>query len=258
MDGNDDGDGDALASVNTDAVLVFQGGGICNDGDLTVVSSIISANSIASTIKNGNNNGNNCGNNNQEDKDGRANGNAVSGFIGMEGGGIVNLDSLDVNGCVLSANFISSSIANGTGDGDNDGQNDNAHNNCGINCGDAVFGDIEIYGGGLGNSGTATIESSEIFGNVLSSTVTNGKNNGQNDGTGSTGADGQGDGDGLDGTLEMFGGGTANAIGATLTFDSTTVTANSIHSNPSSGSGDTTLDGKVIDGTVSINGINKF
>jgi len=261
MDGNNDGDGDALASVNTDAVLVLQGAGICNNGDLTVRASTISDNSITSIIKNGNQDGNNCGNNNQEDKDGRANGNAVSGFVGMEGGGIANFDILDVDQCVLVANLITSNIANGNNDGDSDGQSDGAHNDCGINCGDAVFGDIEIYGGGIGNSGTATVHSSTIAGNLLSSTVSNGKNDGQNDGGGtpaSTGTDGQGDGNGIDGTLEMFGGGTANAVGATLTLNSNTVVANSIHSSPATGSGDTTLDGKVINGTVSVSGANSF
>jgi hypothetical protein len=258
MDGNDDGDGDALASVdNTVDVLVLHGAGIHNVGDLNVSSTIVVGNSITSTIHNGNTDGNNCGNNNQESGDGRANGNAVSGDVLFAGGGIANSGPLDVSKCTLAANFITSSIANGTGDGDNDGQNDGANDNCGINEGDAVFGDVEIDGGGIGNSGTATVHSSTIAGNLLTSTVTNGTNNGQNDGTGSTGADGQGDGNGIDGNLEVHGGGAGNTGTFTLSTDSS-VTGNVIHNTPASGAGDTTLDGKVVNGTVTVSGTNKF
>ena len=261
-DGNNDGDGDGLASVdNSVDVLVLHGAGIHNNGDLSIISTFLTANSITSTILNGNNDGDNVGNNNQESNDGRANGNCVSGDILLAGGGIANSGALDVNKSFLMGNLLISTIANGKNDGDNDGQSDGANDNCGNNCGNAVGGDVEIDGGGLGNSGTATVSSSTIAGNLLLSTVTNGKGNGVNDGGGSpasTGTDGQGDGNGLNGDLEVIGGGTANATGGTLTLNSTTVKGNVIHSSPSSGSGDETLDGKIVNGTVTVNGANSF
>jgi hypothetical protein len=259
MDGNNDGNGDALASVNNSVdVLFLQGAGIRNDGDLTVTSAAIAGNFITSTIHNGNNDGDNNGDNNAESNDGRANGNAVSGGVLFAGGGIANSDMMTLTKCILAANLISSSIANGNNNGNNDGQNDGAHNNCGINCGDGVFGAVEIEGGGIDNSGTAALHSSTITGNFVGSTVTNGNGNGQNDGTGSTGADGQGDGNGVDGDVMVVGGGTANPGAGTLTLTSTTVAGNFIHSGPTTGSGDTTLDGQVVNGAVTVSGTNSF
>jgi hypothetical protein len=257
-DGNNDGDGDALASVdNTIPVLQLLGGGIHNAGNLNVTSTTFLSDSIGSNIRNGNNDGNNCGNNNAENSDGRANGNAVSGGIHFSGGGIENSGALNVSKSTLIADSLYSSIANGSSDGSNDGQNDDAHNNCGINCGDAVFGDVEIDGGGIGNSGVATASSSKIFTNLLFSLVTSGKNDGQNDGTGSTGADGQGDGDALDGNLNLHGGG-ISSDGLFSPGSDITITANAIRSVPNTGSNDTTLNGKLINGTITISGINKF
>jgi hypothetical protein len=250
-DGNNDGDGDSLASDYT-----VHGGGIHSASTMTISSTVLSENSITSTVRNGNNDGNSNGDNNAESEDGRANGNAISGDVLIAGGAIANSDMLTVNKCVFIANSLKSTIANGMGDGNNDGDDDGIFDDCGINCGDAVFGDVEIDGGAIGNSGTATVSSSAIAANSISSTVTNGKNNGQNDGAGSTGADGQGDGNSVDGDLKVVGGGTANA--GSLTFDSTIVVGNTIHSGPSSGSGDTTLDGKVVNGDVTVSGANSF
>jgi len=251
MDGNNDGDGDALAND-----LTLHGGGIRNAATLTITSTVLSGNSLTSSIRNGNGDGNNNGNNNAENQDGRANGNGVSGDVLVAGGGIANSDMLTVTKCILTVNSLKSTIANGSNDGDNNGNDDGSFNDCGINCGDAVFGDMELDGGGIGNSGTATVTSSYIIGNSAASTVTNGTLDGNNNGDNSTGTDGQGDGNGVDGNVKVIGGGTANF--GTLTFDSTTVAGNSIHSSPTNGSGDTTLDARLINGIVIVSGTNSF
>ena len=254
--GNNDGDGDGLADD-----LTVHGGGIHNAGTLTVTSSVISANTITDTIHNGNGDGNNCGDNNAESGDGRANGNCVTGDVLEAGGGIANSGMLTVNKSVLAGNLLKSMIANGNNNGNNDGQSDGANNNCGINCGNGVGGDVELDGGGIGNSGTATITSSSILANFTTSTITNGKNDGVADGGGSpasTGADGQGDGNGVNGNVEVIGGGTNNATAGSLTLISTTVAGNYIHSSPAIGQGDTTLDGVLVNGTVTVSGANSF
>jgi hypothetical protein len=259
MDGNNDGDGDALASTdNSVDVLVLHGGGIYNGGAANLTLTVLSANSISSSIRNGNNDGNSNGNDNAESNDGRANGNCVSGDVLIAGGGIANSNQLTASKIDILASRLTSTIANGSQDGDNDGNDDGSFDNCGINGGNAVFGDVEVDGGGLGNSGTATIGSSVIAANLISSTVTNGKGNGDNDGTNSTGSDGQGDGNGVDGNVEVIGGGTANAAGATLTLNSTSVTGNSISSKPTAGSNDPLADGDVVSGTVTVSGANRF
>jgi hypothetical protein len=253
-DGNNDGDGDGLASD-----LTVHGGGIRNAGSLTVSWTLLLGNSATSTISNGNGNGNNVGNNNHESHDGRADGNGVTGDILVAGGGIANSATLAAANCILAFNSLKSTIANGNNNGDNDGQSDGSNNDCGNNCGNGVGGDVEVDGGGIGNSGTATVTSSFIFGNSAASTVTNGTGNGISDGGGSpssTGTDGQGDGNGVNGNVKVIGGGTANF--GTLNLVSTSVTGNSIRSNPASGSGDTTLDGEVVNGTVSVSGSNSF
>src|SRR5262249_47301300 len=142
--------------------------------------------------------------------------------------------------------------------GDNNGNNDSSFNNCGINGGNAVFGDVEIDGGGIGNSGNASITSSVISLNSLSSTITNGTGDGNLNGNNSTGADGQGDGNGVDGNVEVIGGGLLNASGAALTLNSTTITGNSIKSKPAIGAGAVSGDGQVINGTVTLNGPNQL
>ena len=253
-DGNNDGDGDGLASA-----LTVHGGGIRNAGTLTITHTSLSGNSAASTISNGNNDGNNVGNNDAESHDGRADGNCVTGDVLVAGGGIANSGTLTVTNCVLWLNSLKSTITNGKNNGDNDGQSDGNNNDCGNNCGNGVGGDVEVDGGGIGNSGTATVTSCSIYGNSAASTVTNGAGNGVSDGGGSpasTGTDGQGDGNGVNGNVKVIGGGTANV--GTLTLISTTVVGNSIQSNPVSGSGNTTLDGIVVNGTVSVSGPNIF
>jgi hypothetical protein len=253
-DGNNDGDGDGLASA-----LTVHGGGIRNAGTLTVTHTSLSGNSAASNISNGNSNGNNVGNNDVESHDGRADGNCVTGKVLVAGGGIANSGTLTVAKCTLTANSLSSTITNGANNGDDDGRSDGSFDDCGNNCGNGVGGNVEVDGGGIGNSGTATVTSCSIYGNSAASTVTNGAGNGVSDGGGSpasTGTDGQGDGNGVNGNVKVIGGGTAND--GTLTLVSTTVVGNSIQNNPVSGSGNTTLDGVVVNGTVSVSGPNIF
>jgi len=252
-DGNNDGDGDALASDYT-----VHGGGIHSASTMTINSTVLSANSITSTVRNGNNDGNDNGDNNAENQDGRANGNAISGDVLIAGGAIANSDILTINKCVLTVNSLKSTIANGNNDGDNNGNDDGSFNDCGINCGNAVFGDVEVDGGAIGNSGTATVSSSTLAGNSISSTVTNGIGDGNLNGNNSTGTDGQGDGNGVDGNVVVVGGGTANLNAGTLTLVSTMVVGNSVHSSPTSGSGDTTFDGQIVNGTVTVSGANTF
>ncbi len=252
--GNDDGDGDGLASD-----LTVHGGGIRNAGTLTVTQTSLSGNSAASTITNGNGDGINVGNNNGRSEEGRADGNCVTGDVLVAGGGIANSGAATVTNSKLTANSLGSTIANGKNDGYDDGQSDGSNDDCGNNCGNGVGGDVEVDGGGIGNSGTATVTSCSIDGNSAASTVTNGAGNGVSDGGGSpasTGTDGQGDGNGVNGNVEVIGGGTANV--GTLTLVSTTVVGNSLHSNPISGSGDFTLDGVVVNGTVSVLDPNSF
>jgi hypothetical protein len=253
-DGNNDGDGDGLASA-----LTVHGGGIRNAGTLTVTHTTLSGNSAASSISNGNGDGDNVGNNNGESHDGRADGNCVSGDVLVAGGGIANSGTLTVANSVVRLNSLKSSISNGTNNGDHDGQSDGSNDDCGNNCGNGVGGNVEVDGGGIGNSGTAAVTSCSIGGNSAASTVTNGAGSGVSDGGGSpasTGSDGQGDGNGVNGNVEVIGGGTANV--GTLTLVSSTVAGNSISSNPASGGGNTTLDGMVVNGTVSVSGPDVF
>ncbi len=248
-DGNDDGDGDGLANN-----LTVHGAGIRNAGTLIVTHTSLFGNSAASAIRNGNSDGNNDGNDNSRSEEGRADGNCVSGDVLVAGGGIANSGTLTVANSVLWLNSLKSTIANGTNNGDNDGLSDGSSDDCGNNCGNGVGGDVEVDGGGIGNSGTATVTSSFIACNSAASTVTNGAGNGVSDGVGSSTGNGQGDGNGVNGNVTVIGGGTAN-----VTPDSTTVVVgNSIYSNPVSGSGDLTLDGVVVNGTVSVSGQNIF
>jgi hypothetical protein len=253
-DGNDDGDGDGLASD-----LTVHGGGIRNAGTLTVTQTSLSGNSAASTIGNGNSDGNNVGNDNSRSEEGRADGNCVTGDVLVAGGGIANSGTLTVAKCTLTANSLSSTITNGANNGDDDGRSDGSFDDCGNNCGNGVGGNVEVDGGGIGNSGTATVTSCSIDGNSAASTVTNGAGNGASDAGGSPatlGTDGQGDGNGVNGNVEVIGGGTANV--GTLTLVSTTVVGNSLHSNPVSGGGNPAVDGVVVNGTVSVLDPNSF
>jgi hypothetical protein len=88
--------------------------------------------------------------------------------------------------------------------------------------------------------------------------VTHGIGDGNLNGNNSTGTDGQGDGNGVDGNVEVVGGGTANLDSGTLTPVSTTVVGNSVHSSPTSGSGENTLDDQLVNGTVTVSGANNF
>ncbi len=253
-DGNDDGDGDGLASDNPGGDLTVHGGGIRNAGTLTVTHTSLFGNAAASAIRNGNSDGNNDGNDNGRSEEGRADGNCVSGDVLVAGGGIANSGTLTVANSVLWLNSLRSTITNGTNNGDDDGQNDGGYVDCGDNCGNGVGGNVKVDGGGIGNSGTATVTSSFIAGNSAASTVINGAGNGVSDGSGSSSGDGQGDGNGVNGNVEVVGGGTAN-----VPPDPTTVVVgNSISSNPASGSGDPTLDGVVVNDTVSVSGQDTF
>jgi hypothetical protein len=155
-------------------------------------------------------------------------------------------------------NSLKNTITNGTNNGDDDGQNDGGNGNCGNNCGNGVGGDVEVDGGGIGNSGTATVTSCSIVGNSAASTVTDGAGNGVSDGgeLPVNPGDGQGDGNGVNGSVEVVGGGTANA--GTLNLVSTTVLGNFLYSNPLSGSGNPALDGVVVNDTVSVLDPNSF
>ena len=108
----------------------------------------------------------------------------MTGEVLVAGGGIANSDSgtLTATNSALWLNSLKSTIANGTGNGDDDGQNDGSNGDCGNNCGNGVGGDVEVDGGGIGNSGTATVTSCLIVGNSAASTVTNGAGNGVSDG----------------------------------------------------------------------------
>lgn len=253
-DGNDDGDGNAVANGAT-----IHGGGIHNAGTMTITSLTMIGNSVSNNLHNGSSDGNNVGDNDTESHDGREDGNGVSGDVLVAGGAIANGGSLTATHAVLAANFVKSVIVNGSGNGNHDGQSDGANNDDGNNCGNGVGGDVEVDGGAVGNSGTASFTNATITGNAASSSITNGTGNGRSDGGGtpaSTGTDGQGDGNGVNGDVRVLGGGTADL--GTMTFTSSSVSGNAIISTPRSGHGDTTLDGVTVNGTVTVSGANQF
>jgi hypothetical protein len=255
-DGNNDGDGDGLASpqlVTTE--LGVRGGAIRNAGTLVVFTSFLNSNSVTSTVTNGSSDGSNNGNNDTQSQEGRADGNGVSGNVLVAGGAIASSGTLTVSFSNLALNLLSSAVANGSNNGDNNGQNDGSNNSCGINCGDGIDGNIEVDGGAIGTSGTAAVASCTISTNSAASTVTNGTGNGTSDGTGSTGADGQANGSGTNGNVEVVGGGLANF--GTLSLSSQ-VFGDSISSSPSSGSGNPALNGVLVNGTVTLSGQDIF
>jgi hypothetical protein len=266
-DGNgaDDGNGCGLTSD-----LTLHGGGIHNAGTLYVFASTFTANSAISTISNGSSDGNGCGNNDGESEEGRSNGDGVTGDVLIAGGAIANAGSLEVVFGTFTYNSLTSTVTNGANNGNNDGQNDAGFDNCGNNCGNAIGEgadtpasqiDLEIDGGAIGNSGSATILLSLITNNSAFSTISNGApnviTNGIGDGVGSTSGDsGVGDGNGVHGGIEVIGGGTANV--GTMSFLFCDISGNSVTSNTESGPGDTAFNGYLVDGTVTVAGADTF
>jgi hypothetical protein len=148
-------------------------------------------------------------------------------------------------------NWASSSVTNGSNNGNNNGDNDGDDGN-GDSNGNGVLGDVTVAGGGIFSDNMLSASYISVVANYAASTVTNGIGDGNVNGNNSTETDGQGDGNGVDGNLEVIGGGTANGGAGTLTLVSTMVVGNSVHSSPTSGSGDTTLDGQLVNGTVTV------
>ena len=213
------------------------------------------------SVFNGNVDGNSNGGSDSRSEEGRENGNGVSGGVLVAGGAIANggTGTLNATTCMLSFNIIGSVVSNGNDNGQSDGQGDlNGATDCGNFCGNGVGAEggslVEVDGGGLGNAGSATLNSCMVTGNDASSSVTIGVN----DGIGSfdAGGNGQGDGNGIDGLLDVFGGGTANF--GTLALNSTTPTGNLISSNVANGSNNITLDGQVVNGTVLVRSPDTF
>jgi hypothetical protein len=263
--GNDDAgvfadDGDGLAGA-----LSVEGGGVHNAGStMKITSATLSGNSATSTVTNGNNDGGSDGLSDVGNDTGASAGNGVSevtGSVLVGGGAIANNGGLTVTKCTLTSNSLNSTIRNGNIDGVGDGQNDVGSFDCGNFCGNGVFGNgiaVEVAGGAIVNfGGSTTVTSCSITGNSASSSVTNGLGNGVSDGNNSTGTDGQDDGNGLNGDLQVMGGGTAK-LGGTLTLVSTAPTNNSVSSIPRSGSSNLASDGVVVNGIVSVSGQNTF
>jgi hypothetical protein len=253
-------DGDGLAGN-----LTVQGGGINNAhaGRTSITSATVSDNTASSSVTNGFEDGNGCGNSNHNNDVGGGAGNGLTGNLLVGGGAMANNGMLEVNKCTLTANSLKSTISNGNNNGLHDGQLDTG-NDSGNNCGNGVGVDdggvvVKVAGGAILNTGSTTVTSCSITGNSASSSVTNAAGNGQGDNTGSTGANGLGDGDGVNGNVEVVGGGTAN-LGApgSLGLVSTTPSNNHVSSSPTSGSGNLTSDGVVVDGTVTVSGPDTF
>ncbi len=255
-DGNNDGEGCGI-----DESITIHGGGIRNLGAVTISSVTLTGNLVQSSVFNGDGNGNSNGNNDSRSEEGRENGNGVAGGVLVAGGAIANggTGTLTATSCSLSFNAIGSVISNGNNDGQSDGQGDsNGATDCGDFCGNGVGAGggslVEVDGGGLGNAGSATLNSCKVAGNDASSSVTIGVHDGI--GSSDVAGNGQSDGNGIDGQLEAIGGGTANV--GTLVLHSTTPTGNQVTSNVANGSGDITKDGQVVNGTVTVAGQNTF
>jgi hypothetical protein len=255
-DGNNDGEGCGIT-----VSMEIHGGGIRNLGILTISSVTLTGNLVQSSVFNGDADGNSNGKNDSRSHEGRENGNGVSGGVLVAGGAIANggTGTLSATSCMLSFNIVGSVVSNGNDNGQSDGQGDfNGATDCGNFCGNGVGAEggslVEVDGGGLGNAGSATLNSCMVTGNDVSSSVTIGVNDGV--GSPDVGGNGQGDGNGIDGQLRVIGGGTANV--GTLHLNSTTPTGNLISSNVTNGSNDITKDGQVVNGTVTVSGSDTF
>ena len=249
------GDNDAVSSDNGNGLIgnvVVEGGGIYNAGSLSITSgSLVSHNSATSAVTNGSNspsggvgNGNSNGDGNAGTSD--DNGNGISGNVTVAGGGIYNFNSLTANDVTVSANYASSSVANGSDNGANNGVD--TASSSGDDNGNGVDGNIIVSGGGIANdaNGTATIADSNVSGNWAASSISNGNNNGDGDGQNNAltvSDEGKNNGNGVVGFVNVSGGGLDNESGGTLKLANSVVSFNSARSSVINGNNNGNYDG---------------
>ena len=259
-DGNDNGDGIAGG-------VTIEGGGIRNLGVLTLSSVALNYNLVQSSVTNGTGNGDGNGSNDSGSHEGLENGNGVSGGILVAGGAIANdgTGTVKATGCSLSHSSIGSWVSNGNnnGQGDGDGALNGATdvgNFSGNGAGAEGGSLVEVEGGGLSNSGSAsvTLNSCTVVGNEAYGSVTTGVNGGNGSANSAGTGNGVGDGNGIDGQLAVVGGGTADSTFGKLVLNSTTPTGNFVSSLVSTGSGDVTEDGQVVNLFVTVEGPNTY
>lgn len=225
------------------------GGGIYNTGNMTITSTSILDNVAISSITNGSlnpgdvdGNGNFNGSDDASDNNGNGNGNGVVGNVTVQGGGIYNVEVLTLTNVTLAGNAALCNVTNGSNNGNNNSDGDTGDNN-GNNNGNGVTGNVAVAGGGVYNNDQLTAVTINANGNVASSSVTNGSNNGGNDAVQTDSSDGSENGDGVVGSVLVSGGGIANDFAGAATISAgSSITQNlascSISNGNNNGSGD--------------------
>jgi hypothetical protein len=195
-------------------------------------------------------------------------GNGVLGDVTVEGGGLYNPGTATLNASSVNRNVASSTVVNGSDNGDGNGDNDNGDGNGDTN-GSGVGGDTTVGGGdvtvgcgGIYNADSLSADGLIVSANSAASVVVNGSNNGINNGVVTENSNGNSNGNGVDGSIVVSGAGLVNASTGTATLTYVYVLGNritsSITNGADSGTGDTTLDGQVVNGTVTVSGANSF
>ena len=242
-------DGDSAGDGFIGNVFV-EGGGIYNTGHLFVTSSSISKNSATSTVTNGNpspnaaiGNGDHDGSNDPSGfNDAESDGNGLNGNITVEGGGIYNAGTTTLMGGSVTGNSASSNVTNGSDNGDTDGNASNGGD--GDDNGNGVVGNITVAGAGIYSDGIMlSATGTGLSGNFTSSTVVNGSNNGQSNGTGVEGGTGIDDGNGVVGNILVAGGAVANDANGTANLDQCNVSGNAVKSSITNGNSNGQNDG---------------
>jgi hypothetical protein len=241
-DGDNVGAGGEVNNGNGVTGLVdVAGGGIDNDGEVTITAGSASHNSATSFVTNGNANGRTCGNNAASADVLADDGDGLAGNLTVQGGGINNdhAGGMSITAATVSDNSASSNVTNGNSDGDACG-NSNKNNNNGVAAGNGVTGHLLVGGGAIANNGALEVSKCTLTGNSLKSTISNGTNNGNNDGqldiSNDSGSNcGNGVGAGGSPVVEVAGGAIVNAGSTAVT--SCSITGNSASSSVTNSAG---------------------